>query len=535
MKRAAIYARVSTPHQAEERTIESQLHALQAYAQEQGFYLQEKHIYRDEGQSGSQLDRPALDRLRDDAAAGLIDVVLVLSPDRLARRYAYQVLLVEELERWGCEVIFLERPIGEKAEDRLLLEIQGAFAEYERAKLVDRSRRGKLQKARMGQVMNVRAPYGYHYVPKCDGVPPAVVVEESEAEVVRQIFRWFTEGWSIYGITRALTQRKIPTKFERSAWSKASIYRILKNPAYLGTLFFNCTGYVAPETATGRLRRVRRPKEEWIAVAIPAVVEGELFEQAQRRFQQNQQFAKRNNKRREYLLRGLVRCGVCARKMTGLVAAHEYAYYRCQGKNPAVAGQSPCPSRMVRAERLDCVVWEAVVTLLQRPELVREYFPKVQQLRLEGRDPLGERIRSLEQLISRNQEQVQRLIDAYAAGVIELSELAERRQRLEERLLCLRQERAELAEQQRQQIREQDVLQSLATFRRAVGKGLEGLTFAERQQLVRLLVEEVEVKGSEVQIQHIIPVGRIIDLHLASTHFWFKRAIVIVFRTRRLR
>lgn len=332
---------------------------------------------------------------------------------------------------------------------------------------------------------------------------------------------WFSEGRSIYGITRALTERKIPTKFDRSAWSKASVYRILKNPAYLGTLFFNRTGYAAQEIPTGRRQRVWRSKEEWIAVSIPAIVEGELFEQARRRFQQNQQFAKRNNKRRQYLLRGLVRCGVCARKMTGLVAAHEYAYYRCQGKNPAVAGQSPCPSRMVRAERLDCVVWEAVVTLLQRPELVREYFPKVQQLRLEGRDPLGERIRSLEQLIRRRGEQIQRLIDAYAAGVIELSELAERRQRLEERLLYLRQERAELEEQQRQQIREQDVLRSLEAFRQAIGKGLERLTFAERQQLVRWLVEEVEVevKGSEVQIKHIIPVGRIIDLHLASSGF----------------
>ncbi len=134
MKRVALYARVSTPKQAQERTIESQLHALKRYAQEQGYRWEEKHIYRDEGYSGARLDRPALDRLRDEAAAGLFDAVLVLSPDRLARRYAYQVLLVEELERWGCEVIFLERPIAEKAEDRLLLEIQGAFAEYERAR-----------------------------------------------------------------------------------------------------------------------------------------------------------------------------------------------------------------------------------------------------------------------------------------------------------------------------------------------------------------------------------------------------------------
>jgi site-specific DNA recombinase len=184
-RRAAIYARVSTPHQAEERTIESQVQILRDYARQQGYRLEEKHIYRDEGHSGSRLDRPALDRLRDDAAAGLFDTVLILSPDRLARRYAYQVLLVEELEKSGCEVIFLERPIlqGEKnPEDQLLLEIRGAFAEYEQAKMVERSRRGKIQKARPE---NVRAPYGYRYIPKRDGMPPKLVIDEAEAEVVR--------------------------------------------------------------------------------------------------------------------------------------------------------------------------------------------------------------------------------------------------------------------------------------------------------------------------------------------------------------
>ncbi len=205
--------------------------------------------------------------------------------------------------------------------------------------------------------------------------------------------------------------------------------------------------------------------------------------------------------------------------MTGLVTHGSRAYYRCQGKNPGKGGKLPCPSRMVRAERLDGVVWEAVMRLLQEPEWVKEYFFQVQRLRLAGRDPLEERIRRTEQLLRKGQEQIQRLIDAYAAGVIELSELAERRGRLEERLVHLKQERAELEGQRRERIREQDVLASLAAFRRAVGKGLEQLEFGERQELVRLLVEEVEVKGSEVRIRHIIPVGRIIDLHLASSRF----------------
>lgn len=246
-KRAAIYARVSTPNQAEEQTIESQIQALTAYAAQQGFRLEEKHIYRDEGYSGSRLDRPALDRLRDDAYAGLLDVILILSPDRLARRYAYQVLLVEELQRWGCEVISLERPLKDSPEDRLLLEIQGAFAEYERAKFMERARRGKLHKARAGQIMNVRAPYGYRYIRKRDGAPPALVVDEAEAEVVRQIFRWYLEGKGVSWIAKELGRRRIPTKFGKARWPRASIYLILQNPAYIGTLYFNRTGYAEAE------------------------------------------------------------------------------------------------------------------------------------------------------------------------------------------------------------------------------------------------------------------------------------------------
>jgi site-specific DNA recombinase len=516
-KRAAIYARVSTSHQVEERTISSQVQALTAYAIQRGFRLEEKHIYCDEGCSGSRLDRPALDRLRDDAYAGLLDVILILSPDRLARRYAYQVLLVEELERWGCEVIFLERPLKDNPEDRLLLEIQGAFAEYERALFMERARRGKLHKARAGQIMNVRAPYGYRYIHKRDGAPPSLVIDEAEAEVVRQIFQWYLEGKGVRWISRELSRRRIPTKFGRDRWPRSSIYLILENPAYLGTLFFNRTGYAeagdepGAETETGagaerpalpgfpphlhlhphRRKRVLRPKG-W--VPIPAILDEETFEQAQQLRRKNQELAGRNSKRHEYLLRGLVRCGLCGRKMNGLTRKG-YSYYRCRGKEVEEGmegeGGERCPSRWVRASSLDGLVWEAVVGLLEEPRVVQEAFRRVQRAELAGDGPLRERIGRLEGLIQKSLGQIQRLIDAYTAGVIELRELRERREGLEARIDHLRGELAELREQERRRVEEWEVIQSLRAFRGALVRGLEGLTFEERRRLVRLLVEEV--------------------------------------------
>jgi site-specific DNA recombinase len=156
--RAAIYARVSTPRQGREQTIDSQLAALKSWADENGYELSPENVYTDEGYSGSRLDRPGLDALRDGAEDGAFEVVGVLSPDRLARKYAYQVLLLEEFKRSGCEIVFVDHPISDDPNDQLLLQIQGAIAEYERVLLGERFRRGKLQKAREGHFIGGRAP-----------------------------------------------------------------------------------------------------------------------------------------------------------------------------------------------------------------------------------------------------------------------------------------------------------------------------------------------------------------------------------------
>ena len=152
---------MSTERQERQQTIASQLAALQAWASAQGHALAEDHVFRDEGYSGSRLDRPGLDGLRDAIRDAAIDVVAVLSPDRLARRYAYQVLLLEEFRRADCAVAFLHHPISDDPNDQLLLQIQGAIAEYERAVLAERFRRGKLQRARDGHILSARASYGY--------------------------------------------------------------------------------------------------------------------------------------------------------------------------------------------------------------------------------------------------------------------------------------------------------------------------------------------------------------------------------------
>ena len=178
----------------ENHTISSQLAALVEYADNRGYLVPPEWRFQDEGYSGATLLRPGLEALRDLAAAGHIQAVLVFSPDRLSRKYAYQVLLTEELSRYGVEVVFLKAPSGETPEDQLLVQFQGMIAEYGRAQIAERSRRGKRHRAQQGSINVLSgAPYGYRYIKKSDTTAAYYEVFESEAPIVRLVYEAYTQ------------------------------------------------------------------------------------------------------------------------------------------------------------------------------------------------------------------------------------------------------------------------------------------------------------------------------------------------------
>src|SRR5574341_1605412 len=280
------YARVSSEQQAEAGTIESQLAALRERVAQDGFTLSEELTFVDDGYSGASLIRPGLEQLRDVVALHGLDRLYVHSPDRLARKYAYQVLLLDEFQRAGGEVIFLNRALGQSPEDDLLLQVQGMVAEYERAKILERSRRGKRHAAQVGRV-NVLcgAPYGYRYVSKHEGGGTARYdIIEEEARVVRQVFTWIgQERLSIGAVCRRLQRAEERTRTGRTQWDRSVVWGILKNPAYKGTAAFG-------KTRTGPLRprlRAQRngslqprravsdysvPREEWVLIPVPPLI-----------------------------------------------------------------------------------------------------------------------------------------------------------------------------------------------------------------------------------------------------------------------
>jgi site-specific DNA recombinase len=294
---------VSTDRPERTQTIDSQLTALPEGVTAQGQELRPDHSSRAEGASGAHLDRPGLDSLRDAARNGDFELVGVLSPDRLARKYASQVLRLEEFRRLGGEVVCLQRPLSDDPHDQRLLQIQGALAEYERTVISERFGRGKLPKARAGVYLGGKAPYGSRSVPKRDDCPGPLLSDETEAAVVQTLFRWrIEEQLTIRQLIKRLNRRAWPPRSGRRPWSPAVSHPILADPLYTGTASVNRYQYVAPQqprtpypAKTDKTCRHLRPREEWIAVPVPALIAQATYDRAQAQLARNARLSFRPN------------------------------------------------------------------------------------------------------------------------------------------------------------------------------------------------------------------------------------------------
>src|SRR5437763_1242339 len=291
----AIYARVSSARQAKDETIGSQLAALRDHAVSNRLDVPGEWVFADEGHSGATLVRPGLEALRDLAAQGCLDLVLVYSPDRLARKFAYQALLTEELARCGARVEFVKGPRGDSPEDQLLVQFQGMFAEYEKAQLMERYRRGKAWRAKTGSVNVLSgAPFGYRYVRKIPECGARYEVVPHEAALVAEMFRRYADdGAAIADLGRWLTGQGVRTRTGKERWDRSVIWGMLRNPAYAGTAVFgktmivheqpglNRTARLAGRTTPRAVKSIGRPKEEWAGIPVPALAGEETFDRGQ--------------------------------------------------------------------------------------------------------------------------------------------------------------------------------------------------------------------------------------------------------------
>jgi site-specific DNA recombinase len=504
--RAAIYARVSSEEQREGQTIDSQIAELERFTSEKGWVI--AGVYKDEGWSGALLSRPALDRLRDDAARKQFDLVLLNDVDRLARDVAHLGIVKRDLERCGVRVVFRKLPSDESPTYNLMVNVLGSFAEFEREMIADRTRRGRRHKVEVRQkFLGAIASYGYRYVPKdrASGQDGYLAVVAEEAALVRQMYEWVDgEGLSAHQVVARLNQAQARAR-KGGKWAKSTVLRILRNETYAGVWHYN-KHYSSEPLKSGARSRYRRtlknsnrlrPRGEWLPVILPAelrIVPRELWQRVQQQLTKNVTFSPRNSKH-SYRLKGLVKCGGCGAAYVG-DPSHGKFYYRCLNRCKRVP--------MVKEEYLDETVWSAVAEAILNPAIILDQVGKFHE-----REAEDERISSSEaQTVGRALVQVRReearLLEAYRIGIVSPTQLG---QELE--LLKKRQNALEVREGN---LRRQTGVPGGNKLRRTmegycqrVAEQIKTFNEAERQRFLRLLVDNVIFEGAKVRIRGVIP------------------------------
>jgi len=520
---AAIYARVSSARQKKEETIGSQTAALSEYVAAAGLSVPEQWVFTDDGHSGATLARPALERLRDLVAGIGVDVVVCYSPDRLARKFAYQALLIEEFTRAGTRVEFVKGPRGDSPEDALMVQFQGMFAEYEKAQIMERYRRGKAHRAKAGSVNVLSgAPYGYRYVRKSPHAPAAYEILADEAAAVREVFRRYTdEGVSIADLARWLGEQGALTRTGKTRWDRSVLWAILRNPAYAGQAVYGKTKAVNESAglnrvgrlagrATGRaVKTVDRPPEDWVHIPVPAIITQETFDRAGQRLADNKRFASRNSKVPS-LLQGLAACAGCGyayyRGHTTTSADNKIYYYRCLGSdNYRYEGGRVCTNQPVRADYLDQVVWDHITALLRDPSLIRaEIDHRLDVARTS--DPVVHQRHRLADALTQATAAVNRMISAYQEELITIDELRARIPDLRAREASLRTQIDALDAQQADRQVYLKLADDLEGFLAGLRASADTADIPQQQRVLRLLVKDVLIGPEKITIRHRIPV-----------------------------
>jgi len=376
IKKVAAYCRVSTDRQKEEQTVEVQKTFINKWAS--GNKAEIVKWYIDDGWSGDILERPSLMELLEDINKDIWDGIVFLDRDRIARNVGIQELVFREFRDKAKSLYCVTYPMPDTDEDNALQQVLAVFSELERKKIARRMLQGKIHKAETGKLVGHTAPYGYRYIPKVGEIEGHFEVYQPEAEIVRVIFHWVAdEGYSMRGVVRELYKRKIPSAKGKTRWVKSSVERLLNREDYIGTSYYNRRMAVVPrhpQKVNGykkikKSSRVVRPKEEWIAIPVPLIIDKELFEKAHKRLQENQIYNWRN-KKYDYLLVNKIFCKCGYRRIGDGVKDHHY--YRCTQKIYKFPFTDKCTyTSGVNAEILDTVVWNKLVSLIAEKQLIK--------------------------------------------------------------------------------------------------------------------------------------------------------------------
>jgi site-specific DNA recombinase len=522
MKLTATYARVSTARQEEEQTVKTQMSAVNDLLAKRTD-LKVVEAYTDEGWSGDILTRPALDKLRQDAKAKRWQVLVVYDPDRLARRYSYQELVMDELREAGVEIVFVTVSAPKNSEDKILHGVRGLFAEYERAKIGERFRLGKLRKVKEGHILVSDPLYGYNRIPKQDKVPGYYEINDTEARVVRMLFDWVDkDGLTLRKLVRKLQEAGVkPRKSKRGVWATSTLSKILRNKAYIGQAHWGSSYAVVPEKPlrkeqyrkNRKTSRRMRPESEWITIPVPPIIDSAVFARVQDKLRANFLLSQRNT-RNQYLLAGKIYC-VCGRKRGGEGPQNgKYLYYRCLDRTLSYPLPPSCKEKSsVEARTADKLVWNGIANLMTSPDLMKKQIRLWMEKQHKSGGSSVADIHFLKKEIAKLNEQEHRYTQAYGNGLFSIEQFKEYAVPVREKVTSYELQLLKHEENQREfQTFPAPDDRMVKSFAKEVSKTINSLSFEAKRGILRNVVEKVVGTKSKLQIHGFIPIDNNVNV-----------------------
>lgn len=490
-RRAVLYARVSYDDRENDgRNLAGQLEMAREYAQSRGYRIVAEFAEDDRGASGAAFELPQLDQIRKLAQAGDFDVLIPREIDRLSRSLAKQLIVEEEMRRFGVQIEYALGDYSDTPEGRLNKHIKATIAEYEREKVIERTARGRRSRVQSGSVfVSGHPPYGYRQAEQ-DG-RRVLVINEAEAQVVRMAFAWFVHGDGNRGpmplrtIARALNELDLPvtTHGVRQAeeeWQHSTVRCMLKNETYAGRWTY------------GKHMRNGKPNspDHYLYVEVPAIVSRETWAVAQEQLRKNSERASRNMKY-EYLIRGRLRCGRCAQPVYGKgqkQGGRPYTYYVCSGRPEG------CDLQTFDGREVDATIWNWLTELLSDAAALRAGLEQYRDECRRENAPIQQRLDVVDDLIADSRRQLKRLLDLYLTTDFPKEMLTERKARLETTVLALERERADLVEHMEARTLTDEEIRGIQGFAAEVAEGLEAAS--DNFQARRQIVEKLDVQAT---------------------------------------
>ena len=489
-KRAVLYARVSYDDRDNDgRNLAGQLEMAREYATGKGYRIVAEFAEDDRGASGAAFELPQLEQIRKLAQAGDFDILIPREIDRLSRNLAKQLIVEEELRRFGVQIEYALGDYADTPEGRLNKHIKATIAEYEREKVIERTARGRRSRVQAGSVfVSGHPPYGYRTVQE-DG-RLVLRIHEPEAQVVQMIFTLFVLGENGSGpmplraVARALNRMRIPVtthgiRPSEEEWQHSTIHWILQNETYAGRWTYGKNSRGKPN-----------PPDKHIHLDVPAIVSREIWAVAQQQLRKNSEKAKRNM-RYEYLMRGRMRCGKCAQPIYcegQMQGGRPYTYYVCSGR------PDTCDLPTFEGSQVDDTVWTWITELLSNSTALQVGLEEYQAECRKENAPVQRRLDVVDDLIADHRRQLKRLLDLYLTTDFPKEMLAERKARLETTVIALERERADLVEQLEARTLTDEELQGIQSFAAEIAEGIEAA--ADSFQARRRIVERLDVQAT---------------------------------------